>query len=119
MRVIVSLAILLLFTVNVSAQIMGDVKDQKENGIPNALIIATDSVRNVIDTVKTDSRGFYQFKGLTPGNYVVEAKAAGYRSAIHKNILITSNDTGVVDGEPDLYHGKIVDITLMPAKVPK
>ena len=61
------LGTILLFTFNASAQIQGDVVDQKNKGIVNAILIATDTIKKVADTVKSDNRGFYVFNRLKPG----------------------------------------------------
>jgi hypothetical protein len=109
--------VILGFTARSFSQIQGDINDPKEKGIPNAMIIATDSVRRSVDTVKSDSRGFYSFDKLKPGNYKIEVKAVGFQMAIIKDIVVKEGDIGMV--EDDLYHGQRLDITLNPAKVPQ
>ena len=117
-------SILLLFgailgaTLNVFAQIQGDVLDPKDKGVTNAIITATDSASKTVDTVKVDKRGFYEFTGLKPGTYTIEARAPGFRSAIRKNIEITKEYTGSIQGEEDLYRGLRIDFVLTPAKIP-
>ncbi|HMK25715.1 MAG TPA: carboxypeptidase-like regulatory domain-containing protein [Chitinophagaceae bacterium] len=105
------------FCVRSFSQIQGDVTDPKDKGIPNAIIIATDSVKKSVDTVKSDSRGFYSFDHLKPGNYKIEIKAAGFQPVIIKNIVVKEGEIGLV--EDDLYNGQRLNITLNPAKVPK
>lgn len=100
------------------AQIHGDIVDQKEKGIMNATIIAIDSVRNSADTVKSDSRGFYAFKGLQPGRYKMEARAAGFQTAIIRSIEVRVGETGEIE-DVDMYRGQRLDIILSPVKVPK
>ena len=118
-RILLSFGIMLLFAVSAFAQIQGDIVNLTGQGVPNAIITATDTVTKVIDTVKSDIRGFYAFNGLRPGNYIIEAKAAGFRSAIYKNIRINEGETGAIKGELDLYRGQRLDISLTPAKIPK
>ena len=105
------------FAVRSFSQIQGDVTDPKDKGIPNALIIAMDSVRKTADTVKSDSRGFYSFSDLKPAEYKIEIKAVGFQTAVIKNILVKEEHVGLV--EDDLYNGQRLNITLTPAKVPK
>ncbi len=100
------------------AQIQGDIVDPKEKGISNAIIIAIDSVRNTADTVKTDHRGFYEFKNLRPGKYKIQVKANGFKLTTIENIIVREGDVGAVSGEPDLYSGQRLDITLTPLKKP-
>lgn len=109
----------LFLTTKAASQIQGDVVDNNDKGVPKAIIIATDSVRNTADTVMSDERGFYHFKGLKPGKYRIEAKAAGFRTAVFQAIEVKDGDTGVVEGEEDFYRGQRLDITLTPAKIPK
>lgn len=101
----------------VLSQIQGDVVDQNEKGIPNILIIATDSSRNVMDTVKSDNRGFYSFNRLSSGKYVIQAKAPGYKPVIFQNIIVKEGETGIIRGG-DLYSGQRLNITLSVAKSP-
>lgn len=98
-------------------QIQGDVVDQNNKGIAGVIIIATDSLRNVIDTVKSDNRGFYSFNNLTPGNYKIQMKATGFKLVVIENILVKKDQTGVITGG-DLYNGQRLDIILSPAKLP-
>ena len=109
----------LLLTVTAASQIQGDVAGINDKGVPNAMIIATDSIRNTVDTVKTDSRGFYDFKGLKPGKYKIEVKAAGFQVAVIESVEVKEGDTGLLEGEEDLYRGQRLDFKLISAKAPK
>jgi hypothetical protein len=102
------------FTPRSFSQVQGDVLDVKEAGIANAIIIATDSATRSVDTVKTDTRGFYSFDKLKPGKYRIEARAAGFQTVIIKDIIVKKEDTGKVE-EEDLYAGQRLDITLVKA----
>lgn len=97
-------------------QIHGDITDQNDKGILNAVIIATDSVTLMADTVKTDRRGFYEFKRLKPGKYRMEVKATGFKTAVVEDIKVKEGDTGIM--ELDVYRGQRIDVTLSPAKLP-
>ncbi len=100
------------------AQIQGDIVDPKEKGIPNAIIIAIDSVRTTADTIKSDHRGFYEFKNLKPGTYKIQVRANGFKVTTIENTVVKVGDVGAVSGEPDLYMGQRLDITLAPLKKP-
>ena len=115
---IILFGILLLFVVSASAQIQGDVVDSTDKGIGNAIIIATDTVKKIADTVKSDKRGFYSFTGLKPGKYKIEIKAESFRTIVIENIVVKEEDTGFLVGG-DMYRGQRLDIILNPAKVPK
>lgn len=109
----------LFFSKSAASQIQGDVVDSNDKVVPNALIIATNSVSNKADTVKTDSRGFFSFSGLKPGKYKIEAKCTDFLPALFKEIMVNEGDTGSVEGEEDFYKGTRLDITLTSTKVPK
>ena len=117
MKKILFFAGIQLFSVVVFAQIQGDVTDQNEKAVPNVLIVAVDSSRAVIDTVKSDNRGFFSFNRLSPGKYVIQAKAPGYKPVIFQNIIVKEGETGIILGG-DLYSGQRLNITLTAAKSP-
>ena len=116
--IIIFLGAILGISFNSFAQIQGDIIDPKEKGVPNAIIIAIDSVKNTADTVKADHRGFYDFKNLKPGKYKIQIKASGFKLTVIENIVVKEGDVGAIIGEPDLYSGQRLDITLTPLKKP-
>ena len=118
-RITLSLGTILLFAVSGFAQIEGGVFDQKGQGVPNAMIIATDSIRNVIDTVRSDKRGFYIFKGLRPGKYKIEAKAAGFRTGVFENIQANEEDPDEGIERADISSATRLEIVMKPAKTTK
>ena len=63
-KLIFFLGLLPLFTLKAFCQLEGDVLDQNNKSVNNAIVIATDSTGKLVDTVKTDDRGFYFFKKL-------------------------------------------------------
>ncbi len=76
-------ATLLLFSTamlwaDVTATILGNVRDQSSAAIPNATIVATNLDTNQSQQTNTDITGRYQFLALPVGRYRVEAIAAGF-----------------------------------------
>lgn len=116
MRIVYLFLLTQLFSTSLFAQIQGDVLDQNDKGIANAIITATESLKNIADTVKSDSRGFYSFSRLKPGNYKIQVKAPGFKPFL-QNIVIKEGETGIVT-EGDLYSGQRLDINLIPLKEP-
>ena len=114
--IFLTVATLVGLTMKVFAQIQGDVIDINEKGITNAMIIATDSLTKVADTVKSDNRGFYDFHNLKPGRYKIEVRAKGFKPVVIENIIVKEGDVGYF--ERDLYRGQRLDITLSPSKLP-
>lgn len=117
-KIIILFVTILFFAFNSVAQIEGDVVDEKDKGVPNAIITASDSTGKVIDTVKSDERGYYEFKGLRADKYIIKATAAGFVPAVYKNVEVHATPTGANEGD-DTYYAIRLDISLAPAKVPK
>jgi hypothetical protein len=118
-RIILSGGIILFFTLRSFAQIQGGVFDPIGKGIPNATIIATDSVRQTSDTVQTDKRGFYSFKRLRAGKYKIEAKAPGFITALFENVVANEGEKDEVVDRDDISSATRLEIVLKPVKVPK
>ena len=110
------LGVMMTISLGSYGQIHGSITDQDDKGITNVLIIATDSVTHKADTVKPDNRGFYEFKTLKPGKYMMEVKATGFKTAVIEDIKVKDGDTGIM--ELDFYRGQRIDVTLSPAKLP-
>jgi hypothetical protein len=118
-RTILSGGIILFFTFGSFAQIQGGVFDPTGNGIPNATIIAIDSVRQFTDTVHTDKRGFYSFTGLKAGKYKIEAKAAGFITAFFENVEANEEEKDEGIDRDDISSATRLEIVLKPQKPPK
>ena len=119
-RTIILFGITFLFDANGFTQIQGGVFDQKGQGLPNAIIIATDSTGNIIDSVRSDKRGFYAFMHLTKGKYKIEAKIAGFLPRVYNNIEVIKEESHAVTNERnDISSATRLEIILRPVKVPK
>jgi len=118
-RIALVFVIILFTAAKAFAQIQGGVFDQKGQGIANATIIAIDSTKGSRDTVRTDNRGFYAFKGLKTGKYKIEAKAPGFLSSVFTNIEAREErlDDDIV--RTDISNATRLEIYLKPEKVPK
>jgi hypothetical protein len=113
-------AMMLMFVMKGLSQIQGGVYDEKKQGIPNALIIAKDTIGNIIDSVRSDERGFYNFKILKKGKYNLEAKATGFTLKVYKNIeVINEEPAQAVTEYNDVSGATRLEIVLSPANKPK
>ena len=119
MKIIISLAIILTFTIKGLGQIQGGVYNEKKQGIANALIIAKDTVGNIIDSVRSDKRGFYEFRVLKKGKYNIEANATGYTSKVFKNIIVLIEEPTERSPRDDISSAIRLEIFLTPVKAPK
>jgi hypothetical protein len=70
------------------ASISGTVYDSSGAVVPAATLTATDTERNISDTRKANGAGRYLFSDLTPGNYTLEAGAAGFKKYRTTNIVL-------------------------------
>ncbi len=108
--------LILFISAKSSCQIQGSIKDINGKKISAAIVIARDSATGKIDSAKIVKPGLYCFYEMKPGIYSLEISAAGYESQTIRNIIITAEDKGATNEEPDLYYGKRIDVILKPAK---
>jgi hypothetical protein len=119
MRIIYSLFIVLLFlSKNAVCQIEGDVRSKDNKRIIKAVIIAMDSTNKKIDSVFSDDDGFYSFKKLKPGKFIIEAKASGFENRIYKNVIAREVQVNPEAGN-DISNATRLQIILIPIKAPK
>lgn len=118
-KILISAIILLMLTMKGFTQIQGGVLTEKKQGIPNALIIAKDTIGNVVDSVRSDKRGFYSFKSLKKGKYNIEANATGFDTKTFKNIEVINEEPSEESGRNDISGATRLEIVLSPAKIPK
>jgi len=114
---IISILILLLSSKSY-CQIEGDVRGSDNKRIAGAVIVAMDTTRNIIDSVISAENGFYTFKNLKLGIYLIEAKASGFENRIYKNVIarekLDENKMG-----KDRSSATRLQIVLSPIKKPK
>ena len=70
------------------ATVAGSISDSMRGALPNATLTMTNSGTKAKNEVRSDSSGRYEFVGLPPGDYVLEASVPGfrnYRSAVAVN----------------------------------
>lgn len=114
----VTLIVLLLFSINALSQIEGDVRSKDNKRISKAVVIAMDTTKNIIDSVKTAEDGFYSFTNLKPGKYLIEAKAIGFENKLYKNVIARERLLGPSAGN-DRSNSTRLQIVLVPAKASK
>ena len=77
--------------------ILGLVNDPSGAVISAATVTVTQAATGVTKTVATDTTGRYEFRYLLPGEYVVEAKAAGFRTERQSGIVIQIGQLARID----------------------
>ena len=73
-----------------TGSILGTVRDSSGAVIPNAGISVVNTGTNVKTTVQSDQAGNYLAPLLPPGNYSLEASAAGFKRFVREGITITA-----------------------------
>ena len=77
--------------------IQGEVTDSTGAAVQSALVTITKTDTNESRTVKTDASGRYEIPLVQPGTYVVDAKAAGFKSASQGGVVVELAKTHSVD----------------------
>jgi Carboxypeptidase regulatory-like domain/TonB dependent receptor len=86
----------------VTGSISGIVTDQSGSVIPDASVTATNVDTSVKSTIKTDSKGFYNFPNLPVGNYDIEVAQPGFKTFRKTAIRIDANSEVRVDVKLDI-----------------
>ncbi|MEO6611005.1 MAG: carboxypeptidase-like regulatory domain-containing protein [Chitinophagaceae bacterium] len=112
------LILLLLLSFKSFSQIEGDVRNNDDKRIANAIIIVMDTTRNIIDSAVSAENGYYSFKHLKPGIYLVEAKYPGFENKIYKNV-IAREPLDESKASRDMTTATRLQIVLVPVKTAK
>lgn len=119
-KILIAIMLMMMFTVKGLSQIQGGVYNEQKTGISNALIIAKDTAGNIIDSVRSDKRGFYTFKILKKGKYHIEATATGFTLKVYKNIeVINEEPAEEATGRNDVLGATRLEIFLTQVNKPK
>lgn len=110
--------LLLFFVISGKAQIEGNVVDSTYKIVPDAIIIAIDTVKNIADTVKSDKQGFFAYKKLKKGTYKIVAKANGFQNTIYENVVVNNETPADHSESSDISSAAWLEIVLKPLKGP-
>ena len=77
--------------------ISGTIVDQTDSAIAGAKVIATEVRTGTATQVVTDAGGLYTIPFLAPGEYRIEAQAAGFRTLIREGRQLASSEHPVID----------------------
>ena len=81
------------------------VRDAGEEGIGGTTVQLFDANGNLVDTLVTDSNGFYHFTGLTMGVYrIVETQPTGYLDGLDAAGTINGTTVGSATNPGDVIH---------------
>lgn len=82
---------------NSTGSIAGVVTDANGAVIPNATVIATNTVIGVSRTVSTNADGQFLITNLAAGTYVLKVEATGFKNVILQSIPVKANATAQAD----------------------
>ena len=99
-----------------TASVTGTVTDPAGAVLPGVTITITEVQTNASRTFITDDRGDYRVSLLLPGRYRVEAAAAGFKTAIRENIVLSVDDRLRVDFT--LQIGEIAEKLIVTTSTP-
>ena len=94
--------IAMMVAVNTSAQIgassiRGSVTDAQGQVIAGATVTVKSGARNVSRTATTDASGSYNIAALTPGDYVIEVEAKGFKKSITTGVKTLVDTSSTID----------------------
>ncbi len=75
----------------------GHITDQTGALIPGAAVTITNATGETVNTVKADSAGAYEVRGLAPGTYIVKADFAGFALFQSSAITLAAGQSKRVD----------------------
>jgi len=82
---------------DVTATILGNVRDSSSAALPRAKVTVTNIETNLTHSALTDTTGEYRFLSLPVGTYRVEAELAGFQRFLADNIVLTVDQQRRVD----------------------
>lgn len=80
-----------------TADITGRIVDQQGGALPGVVVVARNQDSGVFRQSVSAENGTYQFPGLTPGVYQVEAELSGFNKYQRTNLRLEVGKTVVVD----------------------
>ncbi len=75
----------------------GTVTDSSNAVVPAAAVKATNVATGVETTVQTTAAGVYRIPYLTPGTFRIAVSAAGFKSSVRENVILSVAQTLTVD----------------------
>jgi TonB family protein len=97
LAIVVALAVITVPISSVRAQssfysLTGTVLDPTSRGVPQARVVLTDGARQATYTIPTDDAGRFEFVGLPPASYRLEATLPGFERFTDNLVLSSSAD---------------------------
>ncbi|HKU19487.1 MAG TPA: TonB-dependent receptor [Terriglobales bacterium] len=81
----------------VTANIVGTIKDPSGAPVPGATVNATDTARGTVYSTKTNDVGAYNISRIKVGSYTLKASAAGFQTVEYPAFTLVLNQTARID----------------------
>jgi hypothetical protein len=75
------------------AGIQGTILDSQGNSVEGATVTLTNQETNKVSQSTSNSAGVYNFLGLPPGRYRIDAEAAGFKKKTLENVTVAGEQT--------------------------
>jgi len=81
----------------VTANIVGTIKDPSGAPVPGVTVIATDTARGTVYSAKTNDVGAYNISRIKVGSYTLKASAPGFQTVEYPAFTLVLNQTARID----------------------
>ena len=78
---------------SITGSIVGTVRDSSGLSVAGAQVTITDTATGAARSAATNDHGDFVFSSVTPGSYDVAVKAAGFKLAERKNLVLPASET--------------------------
>jgi hypothetical protein len=86
-----------IFCQQITGSIVGTVTDQQGAVVGIATVKATNTDTGLTRSAATNGYGGFRIDYLPVGNYTVDASAAGFKTYVHQNVVLTVDQTQTLD----------------------
>ena len=80
-----------------TGSITGTVADSQGGALPGVTVTATNIANGAVRSTVTNATGSFNMPGLAPGNYIVKAELAGFKTYLRPNAIVQVDTTTQVD----------------------
>jgi len=99
-----------------TGNITGVVEDQSSAAMPGVKVTVTNVDTAIARSTVTDEKGYYAVTSLYPGNYEIQAEAAGFQTLVRKGL--TLNVGSDISVPLTLTVGQVTQVTEVQAEAP-
>src|SRR5215510_7138215 len=86
------LAPVILLAQAITGSISGSVRDASGSAVTNASVTLTNALTEAVRTATTNDQGDFVFNSVPPGEYRLQAQAAGFKTFERREIHLTASE---------------------------